>query len=307
EWLSGSGSVNVADISDELGVSAATVRRDLDLLERQRLLARTHGGAVAQGVFYELPLRYKGGRHKEEKLRIAREAATRVAAGHAVGLTGGTTTTEVARALVDHQRLTLVTNALNIASEMAVRPNLKLVATGGVARSESYELVGPIAEASLAGLNLDIVFVGADGVSLEAGLTTHHEVEAHTNRALIERSRSVVVVADGSKIGLVAFAQICEITTVGELITDQSANPPTRRRRKSHHRLTAPGGASRARGRHRSLGASRVKEASRRQAGLSRQGEHASHFPRKPERSLAGRQRGETPGASTGDTRTGLL
>jgi predicted transcriptional regulator len=89
EWLSGNGSVNVADISDELGVSAATVRRDLDLLERQRLLARTHGGAVAQGVFYELPLRYKGGRHKEEKLRIAREAATRVAAGHAVGLTGG--------------------------------------------------------------------------------------------------------------------------------------------------------------------------------------------------------------------------
>jgi DeoR family transcriptional regulator, aga operon transcriptional repressor len=206
EWLSGNGSVNVADISDELGVSAATVRRDLDLLERQRLLARTHGGAVAQGVFYELPLRYKGGRHKEEKLRIAREAASRVAAGHAVGLTGGTTTTEVARALVDHQRLTLVTNALNIASEMAVRPNLKLVVTGGVARSESYELVGPIAEASLAGLNLDIVFVGAD-------------------RALIERSRSVVVVADSSKIGLVAFAQICDISTVGELITDQSANP----------------------------------------------------------------------------------
>jgi len=164
EWLSGNGSVNVADISDELGVSAATVRRDLDFLERQRLLARTHGGAVAQGVLYELPLRYKGGRHKEEKLRIAREAATRVAAGHAVGLTGGTTTTEVARALVDHQRLTLVTNALNIASEMAVRPNLKLVVTGGVARSESYELVGPIAEASLAGLNLDIVFVGADNL-----------------------------------------------------------------------------------------------------------------------------------------------
>jgi len=90
--LSGSGSVNVTDISDELGVSAATVRRDLNLLERQRLLARTHGGAVGQGVLYELPLRYKGGRHKEEKLLIAREAATRVAAGHAIGLTGGTTT-----------------------------------------------------------------------------------------------------------------------------------------------------------------------------------------------------------------------
>src|SRR5437870_8483317 len=121
EWLSGNGSVNVADISDELGVSAATIRRDLDLLERQRLLARTHGGAVAQGVLYELPLRYKGARHQAEKLRIAREAAARVADGEAIGLTGGTTTTEVARALVDRPRLTVVTNALNIASELAVR------------------------------------------------------------------------------------------------------------------------------------------------------------------------------------------
>jgi DeoR family transcriptional regulator of aga operon len=198
EWLSGNGSVNVTGISDELGVSPATVRRDLNLLERQRLLARTHGGAVAQGVLYELPLRYKGGQHKEEKLRIAREAARRVAAGHAIGLTGGTTTTEVARALVDHERLTLVTNALNIASEMAVRPSLKLVVTGGVARSASYELVGPIAESSLAGLNLDIVF---------------------------ERARSVVVVADSSKIGLVAFARICEVGAVGELITDNAADP----------------------------------------------------------------------------------
>ena len=225
ERLSGNGSVSVADISDELGVSAATIRRDLDLLERQRLLARTHGGAVAQGVLYELPLRYKSARHQEEKLRIAREAATRVADGHAVGLTGGTTTTEVARALVEHQRLTVVTNALNIASELAVRPNLKLVVTGGVARSESYELVGPLAEASLAGLNLDVVFVGADGVSLEAGLTTHHEVEAHTNRALIERARSVVVVADSSKIGLVAFARICDVGAANELITDRTADP----------------------------------------------------------------------------------
>lgn len=225
ERLSGAGSVSVSAISEALGVSAATVRRDLGLLERQHLLSRTHGGAVGHGVLYELPLRYKGGRHKDEKLRIAHEAATRVAAGQAIGLTGGTTTTEVAKALVGHEHLTLVTNALNIASEMAVRPNLKLVVTGGVARPESYELVGPIAEASLAGLNLDIVFVGADGVSLDSGLTTHQEVEAHTNRALIERSRMVVVVADSSKIGLVAFARICELAEVSELITDDAADP----------------------------------------------------------------------------------
>lgn len=223
ERLSANGSVSVADIAADLSVSPATIRRDLRLLENQRLLGRTHGGAVPQGLLYELPLRYKSSRHQHEKLRIAQEAASRVSDGWAVGLTGGTTTTEVARALVDRQRLTVVTNALNIASDLAVRPNLKLVVTGGVARAESYELVGPIAEASLEGLNLDMVFVGVDGISPEAGLTTHHEIEARTNHALIDRASYVTVVADSSKIGKVAFARICELARADELITDSGA------------------------------------------------------------------------------------
>jgi DeoR family transcriptional regulator of aga operon len=224
ERLSLDGSVNVVEIARDLEVSAATVRRDLRLLEDQRLLGRIHGGAVPQGVLYELPLRYKSTRQPEQKRRIAREAATRVLDGWAIGLTGGTTTTEVARALVDRPRLTVVTNALNIASEIAVRPNLKLVVTGGVARAESYELVGPIAEASLEGLNLDMVFLAVDGISPEAGLTTHHEIEAGTNRALIERAGRVTVVADSSKIGKVAFARICTVADIDELITDDGAD-----------------------------------------------------------------------------------
>jgi DeoR family transcriptional regulator of aga operon len=225
ERLSTDGSLGVTDLSSALGVSAATIRRDLQLLEGQRLLSRTHGGAVPQGVLYELPLRYKSARFQEQKLRIANEAASRVMEGWAIGLTGGTTTTEVARALVDRQHLTVVTNALNIASELAVRANLKLMVTGGVARPESYELVGPIAEASLAGLNLDMVFLGVDGISPEAGLTTHHEVEAHTDLALIDRARNVTVVADSSKIGIVAFARICGMSRIDELITDAEADP----------------------------------------------------------------------------------
>src|SRR5579871_3138635 len=223
ERLSGNGSVGVGDLARDLGVSAATIRRDLRLLEAQHLLARTHGGAVAHGVLYELPLRYRSGRHGEEKQRIAREAAARVAEGTAIGLTGGTTTTEVARAVVAVPRLTVVTNSLNIASELAVRPNLKLVVTGGVARAESYELVGPLAEAALAGLNLDLVLVGVDGLSARAGLTTHHEIEAHTNRALIDRASVVIVVADSSKLGVVAFAQICPLARATEVITDAAA------------------------------------------------------------------------------------
>jgi DeoR family transcriptional regulator of aga operon len=220
EDLSDGGSVSVADLCDRLGVSAATIRRDLGLLEENRLLKRTHGGAVTQGLLYELPLRYKGAHHLEEKRRIALAAADLVADGAAIGLTGGTTTTEVARALVERQQLTIVTNALNIASELAVRPNLRLVVTGGMARSASYELVGPLAEASLGEINLDLAILGADGVSVEAGLTTHHEVEAHTNLALIERARRVVAVADGSKVGRAAFARICGIDRIHDLITD---------------------------------------------------------------------------------------
>jgi DeoR family transcriptional regulator of aga operon len=223
EELSAAGSVAVADLSGRLGVSAATVRRDLEHLEDQRLLTRTHGGAVAQMVSYKLPLRYRSARRQEQKRRIGQEAATRVHDGAVIGLTGGTTTTEVARALVERQ-LTVVTNALNIASELAIRPNIKLVLTGGVVRSESYELVGPLADSALSGLHMDLAFIGADGITAASGLTTHHEIEAHTDRALIERASRVVVVADGSKLGRVAFVSICPISAVHELVTDGEAD-----------------------------------------------------------------------------------
>jgi len=225
ERLAQTGSVAVAPLAQDLAVSSATIRRDLELLDSQRLITRTHGGAVARGLLYELPLRYKAARHQEEKLRIARAAVAHVPEGGAVGLTGGTTTTEVARAIADRPGLTIVTNALNIASELAIRPNLKLVIPGGVARSESYELVGPLAEASLQTLNLNVVFVGVDGIAVAEGLTTHHDVEANTNRVLIDRAQRVVVVADSSKLERVTFARICGVERVDVLITDDQAPP----------------------------------------------------------------------------------
>jgi DeoR family transcriptional regulator of aga operon len=223
EELSSSGSVSVTELCERLSVSAATIRRDLELLEEQRLLTRTHGGAVAQMVSYELPLRYRSAQRQEQKRRIGQEAAARVHDGAVIGLTGGTTTTEVARAIA-HRSLTVVTNALNIASELAIRPNIKLVVTGGVARPETYELVGPISDRVVGDLNLDIVFIGSDGISSAAGLTTHHEIEAHTDRAVMDRAASVVVVADASKLGRVAFVQICPIDAVHALVTDDEGD-----------------------------------------------------------------------------------
>jgi DeoR family transcriptional regulator, aga operon transcriptional repressor len=225
ERLANGGSVAVGELAKELEVSAGTIRRDLAMLAQQRLLARTHGGAEAHSVSYELPLRYKSVRHAEEKRRIARVAAERALEGMALGLTGGTTATAVANVLADRQGLTIVTNALNIASELAIRPNLKLLVTGGHVRSNSYELSGPTAEATLAPLNLDLAFIGVDGIEARAGCTTYEEVEAHTNSAMIEHARHVVVVADSSKVGKVAFARICVASAVNELITDDAADP----------------------------------------------------------------------------------
>jgi DeoR family transcriptional regulator of aga operon len=224
ERLSAQGSVDVGALSAELAVSPASVRRDLQLLESQQLLTRTHGGAVSSGVLYELPMRYRGGQHHQAKRAIARYTAGLVGQDvTSVGLNGGSTTTEVARALAGRSGLRVVTNAVNIAAELAVRTNIELVVCGGSARSESYELVGPLAELTLSNLNLDLAVIGVDGVSATAGFTTHHEVEAQTNRCLLGTAVRVIVVADSSKIGRRGFARISDIGSVSDLVTDAGA------------------------------------------------------------------------------------
>ncbi len=220
------GSVGVTSLAGQLGVSEASVRRDLGLLENQKLLTRTHGGAVASGVLYELPMRYRSGQHHEAKRAIAEATAALVPADiTSVGVNGGTTTTEVARALATRAGLRVVTNALNIASELAVRSNIELVVCGGSARQESYELIGPLAELTLANINIQLAIIGVDGVSTTAGFTTHHEVEAHTNRALAAAAERVIVVADSSKIGKRGFAKICELGAASDIVTDSHADP----------------------------------------------------------------------------------
>lgn len=225
EQLASNGSTSVEELSERLGVSGATIRRDLTQLAEQRLLTRTHGGAVVQAVSYELPVRYRTERHSEEKHRIAQAAAELVPDGGVVGITGGTTTTEAARVLAGRPKLTVVTNALNIAAELAVRPNLSLIVTGGMARSASFELVGPVAEQTLAGYHLDLALLGVDGIEIDAGCTTHDDTEARTNAILLKQSKRAVVLADSTKLGRVAFATICPLSAIHTLITDKNADP----------------------------------------------------------------------------------
>lgn len=215
--------VDVQDLVQEFGVSPASVRRDLGLLEQQKLLTRTHGGAVTHGLLYELPLRYRQGR-TQEKRRIAKVAARLARDCRAVGLTGGTTTTEVGRELAHREGLKVVTNALNIAAELVIHSGIDLVVTGGSARSASYELTGRWAEAMLSGVHLDLAYVGVDGISADGGLATQSEVEAQTNHALINAAARVVVVADSSKIGRPAFAPIATVDEITDLVTDSDAD-----------------------------------------------------------------------------------
>jgi DeoR family transcriptional regulator of aga operon len=225
DHLDVAGSISVPDLAEMFGVSLATVRRDLQLLEEQKLLERTHGGAVAVEVAHELPVRYRTGQQSAQKREIARVAVSRVPLGAVVGLTGGSTTTEVARQLAVRESLSVVTNALNIAAELALRPKFKVVVPGGVARPQSYELVGLWSDQALRVLNIGVAIVGVDGVDAEGGITTHDEVEAQTNAALLSRARRVIVVADSSKFGRVLLARIAGLDEVDEIITDSQADP----------------------------------------------------------------------------------
>lgn len=222
--LASNRSLDVGAMADEFGVSSATVRRDLRTLHEQGLLVRTHGGAVPSDLDLELPVRYRSSRRRPEKHRIALAAAALVPDGAVVGLTGGTTTTELARALSDQSGITVVTNALNIASELVLRSSIRLVVVGGSARHASYELVGPSAEMMLSRYHVDIAFIGIDGLTLDGGCTTHDEMEAQTDRAFLDRSKRVVVVADSTKLGHAAFAHICDVGEIDELITDVEAD-----------------------------------------------------------------------------------
>lgn len=232
--LAADGHVSVDEAAGRLAVSPATVRRDLDSLAAQQLLTRTHGGAVSNSTSYDLPLRYKSVRRAEQKLRIARAAAELVPLGSVVGMNGGTTSTEVARALATRADLhgsdgivaiTVVTNALNIANELTVRSHVKIVVLGGVPRAQSYELVGPLSIPVLSKLSLDLAIIGVDAFDLAHGASSHHEAEAEVTARIARQARRIAVVADSSKLGRTSFAQIVRSAEVQVLITDSEAEP----------------------------------------------------------------------------------
>lgn len=223
------GKIDVEPAAEQFAVSAATIRRDLDHLADQQLLTRTHGGAVPNTTSYDLPMRYKSASRGESKTRIAQRAVQMLWPGCTVSLNGGTTTIEVARAIATveslHHGITVVTNAINIATELTVRPFIKIVVCGGVARPQSYELVGAMASDTLSQLSPDLCFLGATGLDARAGITTYDEAEAAINRVMVTQAKKTVLVLDSSKIGTIGFSRICHVGEVSAILTDSNADP----------------------------------------------------------------------------------
>lgn len=232
--MAADGHLEVGELAKQLGVSPTTIRRDLNLLHEQQLVTRTRGGAVATTVNYDLPIRYRKAMRGDEKARIGRAAAALVAPGDTVGLNGGTTTTEVARAIAEvhplpglvggqPRQITIVTNAINIANELTVRRHVRLVMTGGVSRLQSFELTGPLAADTLAQIDLDYAVIGVDALDPETGAKAADEDEARINQLMVRQARKAIVVADSSKFSARAFARICPVSDIHTLITDTAA------------------------------------------------------------------------------------
>jgi DeoR family transcriptional regulator of aga operon len=220
------GQVTVADMVKRFSISAVTVRSDLDALASNGALIRSHGGAVRRlEATQDYPLRTKESLHHDEKIRIGRAAAELIEPGETIILDSGTTTAEIARHLkkLKIQSLTIITNALNIAAELADSPDISLIMIGGLLRPVSYSFVGPQADAMMSEIHADRLFLAVDGFDLENGPSTPDVLEAQLNNVMIRSAKEVNVVADFSKLGRRSVSKIGPFERVRRLITDKRA------------------------------------------------------------------------------------
>jgi len=227
--LQQSGSVSVEGLSKELDVSLVTIRRDLDALETQGLLRRTHGGAISIEPFFYEPFKNDRSfqaqveRFADEKRRIGRAAAALIKEGEIIALTPGTTTTEVIRGIPLNHRVTVVTSTVNVAMELSKRKDLDVFVTGGHLRGEWFSLVGPTAAQSLSHLSIHTLFIGADGVDSKQGVTCFSPDESQLNSTMVKHAQRKIAVIDHSKFGVVAGWRICPTPELDLLITDSGA------------------------------------------------------------------------------------
>ncbi len=224
------GSATIEDMLASIGTSAPSIRRDLSRLENRGLVRRTHGGAMlVEPLLYE-PFRYdtsfqaREQRAAAEKRRIALAAADLIQPNETVGITAGTTSTQVGRALRHRANIRVVTNAINIGMELCNQPGMRTSITGGVLPyAWSFSLTGPAAIRYMEDVFLDKLILNMVGIHAERGCTVNEGDEALTFRAMVRQAREVIAVADSSKIGHISSALICSVGEVHTLVTDSGA------------------------------------------------------------------------------------
>jgi DeoR family transcriptional regulator of aga operon len=211
--------VLINDLCKTFNTSAVTIRKDLELLESQGVLKRTHGGAILhRPLFRGLPLNEKERLNQEEKERIATEAVKMIEEGDVVILDSGSTTTYLARKMRNLRGVTVITNAVNIALEL-ISSELEVILTGGALQKNSSTLIGPLAEDVLRKISADKLFQGVDGIDYEIGLTTPDIIEANTSRVMMQRAGENILLADSSKFGRRSLAVICQVKDIDKIIT----------------------------------------------------------------------------------------
>ena len=221
EVIARDGQATVEGLCHQFAVSPATIRRDLDELDTQGVVSRTHGGAMRMSqATPELPVLQRGSDQGEAKRRIGKAAAAFIPEGATVFIASGTTTLEIARALVSRTNLTVITNALNVAWVLAAAPGITLVVCGGVLRRSELSLLGHLTNQALSELRTDMVFIGAHAVSVEHGLSSDNLAEVITDRAILDIGVQRVLVVDHSKFGIFATARVAPLCAVHAVITN---------------------------------------------------------------------------------------
>jgi DeoR family transcriptional regulator of aga operon len=230
EIVQENGRITIEEIVGKFGVSAVTARADLDVLAKRGSAMRSHGGAVRQlNPVVDYPLRFKETIHHAEKVRIAHAAVQMIKPHQTIILDSGTTTAQVARQIKTSRihHLTVITNALNVAYELAETEGVSLIMIGGILRRSSSSFVGPQAEHMLQDLHADHLFLAVDGLDPEVGFSTPDILEAQLNTVMIRVANEVTVVTDASKFGRRSLSLIGRIECARRIITDNRLDAET--------------------------------------------------------------------------------
>jgi DeoR/GlpR family transcriptional regulator of sugar metabolism len=222
ELIREDGQAKVIGLSRIFKVTEVTIRQDLERLEKEGLVKRDHGGAVLVDIDTRVKTITLQNQKKNmpEKAAIARKAVSFIENGDTIILDSGSTTTEIAKLLVDFQNITVITNALNIALILGAHPNINLVVTGGEFKAPTLSLTGQKAADFFYNLNADKLFLATAGISLKSGLTYPSISDICVKRAMIESANEVYLVADSTKIGINSFASLGALSLISLLITD---------------------------------------------------------------------------------------